>query len=109
MRHLYAASTEPGVSYLIDKAKTYERRRCGHLPADYPEPLSTRECLSSVVDPKGNKTNKHRYVAASQDLETRKAMRAIAGVPLYQSKHYDYGANGRKYECAKSERGEREI
>merc|ERR1711964_590105 len=29
MRHLYAAASEPGVSYLIDKAKTYERRRCG--------------------------------------------------------------------------------
>lgn len=82
MRHLYAASSEPGVSYLIDKAKTYERRRCGHLPADYPEPLSTETCLTTVVDPKGSKTNKHRYVVASQDVETRKAMRGILGVPL---------------------------
>ena len=82
MRHLYAAASEPGVSYLIDKAKTYERRRCGHLPSDYPEPLSTSTCLSSVVDPKNNSTNKHRYVVASQDMETRKKMREILGVPL---------------------------
>ena len=82
MRHLYAAAKEPGVSYLIDKAKTYERRRCNHLPEDYPELLSATERLSSVVDPKDSKTNKHRYVVASQDLEVRKKMRAIMGVPL---------------------------
>ncbi|EDN98002.1 conserved hypothetical protein [Sclerotinia sclerotiorum 1980 UF-70] len=82
MRHLYAASSEPGVSYLIDKAKTYERRRCGHLPEDYPEPLSAHDCIKAVVDGKGNGTNKHRYVVASQDIEVRKAMRAIQGVPL---------------------------
>ncbi|KAL2072496.1 hypothetical protein VTL71DRAFT_11839 [Oculimacula yallundae] len=82
MRHLYAASSEPGVSYLIDKAKTYERRRCGHRPEEYPEPLSTQECLASVVDPKGSKTNKNRYVVASQELDVRKHMRGILGVPL---------------------------
>lgn len=82
MRHLYAAASEPGVSYLIDKAKTYERRRCGHRPEDYPEPLSTQECLASVVDPKGSKTNKNRYVVASQELDVRKHMRGILGVPL---------------------------
>ena len=82
MRHLYAAAKEPGVSYLIDKAKTYERRRCNHLPEDYPDPLSTRECLASVVDPKSSNTNKHRYVVASQELEVRKHMRGVMGVPL---------------------------
>jgi U3 small nucleolar RNA-associated protein 23 len=82
MRHLYAAAKEPGVSYLIDKAKTYERRRCNHLPEDYPEPLSAQECLASVVDPKSSNTNKHRYVVASQALEVRKHMRGIMGVPL---------------------------
>jgi U3 small nucleolar RNA-associated protein 23 len=82
MRHLYAASSEPGVSYLIDKAKSYERRRCNHLPEEYPEPLPTKECLASVVDPKDSKTNKHRYVVASQELEVRKHMRGIIGVPL---------------------------
>jgi U3 small nucleolar RNA-associated protein 23 len=82
MRHLYAAASEPGVSYLIDKAKTYERRRCNHLPEDYPVPLSTKECLAAVVDAKDTKTNKHRYVVASQELEVRKHMRGIMGVPL---------------------------
>jgi U3 small nucleolar RNA-associated protein 23 len=82
MRHLYAAAKEPGVSFLIDKAKTYERRRCDHRPEDYPEPLSTKDCLASVVDPKGSKTNKHRYVVASQELEVRKFMRGVLGVPL---------------------------
>jgi len=82
IRHLYAAAKEPGVSYLIDKAKTYERRRCNHLPEDYPEPLSTKECLASVVDPKSSNTNKHRYVVASQELEVRKHMRGVLGVPL---------------------------
>ena len=82
MRHLYAAAKEPGVPFLIDKAKTYERRRCGHLPEDYPTPLSAKACICSVVDPKDSKTNKHRYVVASQDLEVRKEMRGIMGVPL---------------------------
>ncbi|CAL3964294.1 unnamed protein product [Diplocarpon coronariae] len=82
MRHLYASASEPGVSYLIDKAKTYERRRCGHRPEDFPEPLSTHECLSSVVDPKGSKTNRNRYVVASQDAEVRRGMRGVLGVPL---------------------------
>jgi U3 small nucleolar RNA-associated protein 23 len=82
MRHLYKTAAEPGGSYLIDKAKTYERRRCGHRPEDYPEPLTTKDCLASVVDPKDNKTNKHRYVVASQELEVRKHMRSILGVPL---------------------------
>jgi len=60
MRHLYAAVSEPGVSFLIDKAKLFERRRCDHRPEEYQEPLNTRECLASVVDPKGGKTNKYR-------------------------------------------------
>lgn len=82
MRHLYGASSEPGISYLIDKAKTYERRRCGHRPEEYPEPLSAQECLASVVDPKGSKRNKNCYVVASQELDVRKAMRGVLGVPL---------------------------
>jgi U3 small nucleolar RNA-associated protein 23 len=82
MRHLYSSASEPGVPLLIDKAKLFERRRCDHHPEKYPEPLGTLECLSSVVDPKGSKTNKHRYVVASQRLDVRKAMRGILGVPL---------------------------
>jgi U3 small nucleolar RNA-associated protein 23 len=82
MRHLYASASEPGISYIIDKAKLFERRRCDHRPEEYPEPLSAVECISSVVDPKGSKTNKHRYVVASQELGVRKVMRSVMGVPL---------------------------
>ncbi|KAL3417289.1 hypothetical protein PVAG01_11289 [Phlyctema vagabunda] len=82
MRHLYATSSEPGMSFVIDKAKLFERRRCGHRPEDYAEPLSAKECLASVVDPKDNKSNKNRYVVASQELEVRKKMRGVMGVPL---------------------------
>lgn len=78
MRHLYAQNREPGVARVIDKAKDYERRRCGHHPEEFPEPCSTLECLGGVVGPK----NKHRYVVASQDPEVRAKMRGIPGVPL---------------------------
>ncbi|KAF5250012.1 hypothetical protein FANTH_4698 [Fusarium anthophilum] len=82
IRKLYAARNEPGVHEAIDLAKALERRRCGHHPDDYPEPLSTQECLRSVVDPKDTLQNKHRYVVASQDQEVRRMLRGIKGVPL---------------------------
>ncbi|ENH61110.1 rRNA-processing protein utp23 [Fusarium oxysporum f. sp. cubense race 1] len=82
IRKLYAARNEPGVHEAIDLAKTLERRRCGHHPDDYPEPLSTQDCLRSVVDPKATLQNKHRYVVASQDQEVRRMLRGIKGVPL---------------------------
>ncbi len=78
MRHLYTA--KPKNETLILQAKEYERRRCGHHELE--EPLSTLECLSSVVDPKGSGSNKHRYVVASNELEVRAHMRKIPGVPL---------------------------
>jgi U3 small nucleolar RNA-associated protein 23 len=78
MRHLYNA--KPKNETLILQAKEYERRRCNHQ--DLEEPLSTLDCLSSVVDPKENGTNKHRYVVASNDPSVRAQMRRIAGVPL---------------------------
>jgi U3 small nucleolar RNA-associated protein 23 len=78
MRHLYNA--KPKNETLILQAKEYERRRCNHQ--DLEDPLSTLECLSSVVDPKDNHTNKHRYVVASNDSSVRARMRSIAGVPL---------------------------
>lgn len=78
MRHLYAVNKEPGVDRVIDKAKAFERRRCGHHPEEFPEPCSALDCLASVVGP----TNKHRYVVASQDPEVRARLRGIAGVPL---------------------------
>ncbi|KAJ8107132.1 hypothetical protein OPT61_g9079 [Boeremia exigua] len=78
MRHLYTA--KPKNETLILQAKEYERRRCGHHELE--EPLSTLECLSSVVDPKGSGSNKHRYVVASNEKEVRSKMRRIPGVPL---------------------------
>jgi U3 small nucleolar RNA-associated protein 23 len=77
MRHLYAGTDN---QIPIALAKGYERRRCNHHTLE--KPLSTLECLSSVVDSKGNNTNKHRYVVASQDPEVRAHMRSIPGVPL---------------------------
>jgi U3 small nucleolar RNA-associated protein 23 len=83
MRHLYSA--KPKNETLIQQAKGYERRRCNHQDLD--EPLSSLECLSAVVDPKDNATNKFRYLVASNDQSVRAEMRQIAGVPLiYYSK-----------------------
>lgn len=82
MRHLYNSKGEPGVEAAIELGKTFERRRCGHHPHDYPEPLTTLECFSSVVDPKSNGVNKHRYVVAANDLDTRQMLRGVMGTPL---------------------------
>ncbi|OTB15885.1 hypothetical protein K445DRAFT_47956, partial [Daldinia sp. EC12] len=83
MRHLYGRKSEPGVEAAIEQAKNqFERRRCGHHPDEYPEPLSTLECLQSVVDPKNNGVNKHRYVCAINDETVRAKLRQVAGTPL---------------------------
>ncbi|KAL9608188.1 MAG: hypothetical protein Q9167_006966 [Letrouitia subvulpina] len=57
-----------------------ERRRCNHHTLD--DPLSTLECLASVIDPKGSSTNRHRYVVASQEEGVRRYCRGVKGVPL---------------------------
>lgn len=80
IRHLYNAPADPHKDEWIEAAKQAERRRCGHH--ELPEPLSTLECMQSVVDPKGSGFNKHRYVVASQDDTVRRKMRTIVGVPL---------------------------
>ncbi|PNY28554.1 rRNA-processing protein utp23 [Tolypocladium capitatum] len=82
IRKLYARKDELGVGEAIEAAKLCERRRCGHHPDEYPEPLSTLECMRSVVDPKDQGENKHRYVVASQNQEVRRMLRAFRGVPL---------------------------
>jgi hypothetical protein len=51
----------------IERAKTFERRRCGHLMDE--DPLTEKECMLSVVDPKGKGENKFRYVVVTQDDE----------------------------------------
>lgn len=82
IRKLYAKKNEPGISEAIEVAKSCERRRCGHHPDEYPEPLSTVECFQSVIDPKDTGENKHRYVVASQSQELRRMLRGVRGVPL---------------------------
>jgi U3 small nucleolar RNA-associated protein 23 len=76
IRHLYATKNDE----LINQAKTFERRRCGHHELE--SPLPELDCLKEVVDGKENNTNKHRYVIASQDGDIRAYMRQIPGVPL---------------------------
>ncbi|RFU74574.1 rrna-processing utp23 [Trichoderma arundinaceum] len=82
IRKLYADKDQPGGNAAIELAKTFERRRCGHHPDQYPKPLETMECIRSVVDPKSTGENKHRYVVASQSLDVRRMLRGIRGVPL---------------------------
>lgn len=104
VEHLYRAKT-PEAKEAIKIAKTFERRRCGHVqrekpaendaaPAETeaaesaapaqrkstenPTPLSAFECLSDVVGP----TNKHRYCVATQKPKLRQKFRQIPGVPL---------------------------
>ena len=78
MRHLYNA--QPKNEIVINHAKGFERRRCNHHELE--KPLSTMECLSSVVDPKSTRTNKHRYVVATQHQDIQEYMQSIPGVPI---------------------------
>ena len=82
IRHLYTLASIPQSQKeaLILRAKSMERRRCNHHLLE--QPLSTLECLSTVIDPKGSHTNKNRYVVASQEEEVRRYCRGIRGVPL---------------------------
>lgn len=73
MQKLYATENQ----HLIDMAKQYERRRCNHPPKDPKEPI---DCIQDVVNVDG--TNKHRYVVASQNIELRRKLRRIPGVPI---------------------------
>ena len=71
IRHLYTLEDlpQPQKDVLISIAKNMERRRCGHHTLD--EPLSTLECLSSVIDPKKSLMNKNRYVVAEGSVGVR--------------------------------------
>ena len=82
IRHLYNLKELPPSQKdnLVSIAKNMERRRCNHHTLE--EPLSTLECLKSVIDPKSSLTNKNRYVVASQDEEVRRFCRGVKGVPL---------------------------
>ncbi|CAI4780177.1 BCE_3a_G0049000.mRNA.1.CDS.1 [Saccharomyces cerevisiae] len=61
----------------INLAKQFERRRCNH---SFKDPKSPAECIESVVNISG--ANKHRYVVASQDIDLRRKLRTVPGVPL---------------------------
>jgi U3 small nucleolar RNA-associated protein 23 len=61
---------------LIILAKSFERRRCGHIP----DALSSHDCLTSCVNISGE--NKHRYILATQEERLRGEMRQIPGVPM---------------------------
>lgn len=82
IRHLYELTTasQDEKERFISVAKQMERRRCNHHTLE--KPLSTLECLASVIDPKKSNTNKNRYVVASQAEELRKYCRGLKGVPL---------------------------
>ena len=82
MRHLYTLSSipQPQKDSLIAMAKNMERRRCNHHTLD--NPLSTLDCVSSVIDPKKAGANKAHVVVASQHEEVRRWCRGVKGVPL---------------------------
>lgn len=82
IRHLYTIPDlpRPDKDALVAVAKRMERRRCNHHTLD--SPLPTLECFSSVIDPNNSKTNKNRYVIASQEEEVRRYCRGVQGVPL---------------------------
>ncbi|SSD59922.1 related to rRNA-processing protein UTP23 [Saccharomycodes ludwigii] len=62
---------------VIDKAKSFERRRCNH---SIKAPESPKDCILSVVNV--DNKNKHRYVVCSQNVELRRKLRKIPGVPI---------------------------
>lgn len=71
---------DPAVVNAIERAKGFERRRCGHLMDEDAKPES--ECVMSVVDPKGNGQNKWRYIVATLDEELRRRLRSVVPTPL---------------------------
>lgn len=71
MHALYESKNQ----YAIDTAKGFERRRCNHR-----EPIPPKECIESITIIDGE--NKHRYIVAAQDVETRKVLRKVPGIPL---------------------------
>lgn len=75
MQKLYEQKNEAA----IELAKGYERKRCGHKPAEE-KSVSVLKCVREVVDVKGE--NKYRYVVASQRKRLRQMLRTIPGVPL---------------------------
>ena len=74
------SNRDQNVAAAIERAKTFERRRCGHLMDQ--DALAERECMLSVVDPKGKGENKFRYVVVTQDEMLVCFMRCFPGFLL---------------------------
>ncbi|KAL6942481.1 Small subunit processome component [Hanseniaspora vineae] len=63
---------------MISMAKElFERRRCNHNIKEPKEPL---DCIYDVVNVNG--VNKHRYVVVTQNIDLRRKLRRVPGVPL---------------------------
>jgi U3 small nucleolar RNA-associated protein 23 len=79
IRRLYSLNSaeNPERSHLIDIAKSFERRKCGHHELE--EPLAEKECFESVA--LKNRENKHRYIMAIQNRGLRMVFRDVPGVP----------------------------
>ncbi|KAI5950759.1 hypothetical protein KGF54_003833 [Candida jiufengensis] len=71
IQDLYNSKNEKAISI----AKNFERRKCNHR-----QPINPQDCIESIVNINGE--NKHRYVVSTQDLDLRKRLRSVPGVPL---------------------------
>lgn len=80
IRHLYNLSLaeHPKKSAMIDLAKTFERRLCGHHELE--NPLPEKECIESAVIVNG--ANKHRYCVATQSNDLKESLNEVPGVPI---------------------------
>lgn len=76
IEHLYRAKI-PEAKEAVSIAKTFERRRCGHVPQN-DQTLSAFECIKEMV----GDTNKHRYCVATQKPKLRARLRQVVAVPI---------------------------
>ena len=84
MRAMYANNKDPTVAAAIERAKAFERRRCGHLMDQPAQP--ERSCVMSVVDGKDTGRNVNRLCIGTQDEDLRRRLRSIPFVPMCYSK-----------------------
>jgi U3 small nucleolar RNA-associated protein 23 len=91
MQHIYETKNED----LIEFVKyNFERRRCNH---DYKDPKTSEDCIFSITNVTGKKdenevikninnmvigTNKHKYIICTQDINLRRKLRRVPGVPI---------------------------
>ncbi|XBW34713.1 hypothetical protein QEN19_000280 [Hanseniaspora menglaensis] len=91
MQHIYETKNEE----LIEFVKyNFERRRCNH---DYKNPKSSEDCIFAITNITSKKddnenitdinnmvigTNKHKYIVCTQDINLRRKLRRVPGVPI---------------------------